>query len=391
MTGNVLRNLDRGFFKAARTQPGGPRCSYGYLTDLLAEQGVYPSEDEVAARVTRLAQRLGISRQAYGELPESARSALEQYALDTYGLDKALAEIGIRVKGVTTDKLEKFFSTTTSTVLFPTYVESQVVLGMLAGSLLGSLVATETNIDSHVYESLAFTDVEADQQLRVMGEGAIIPTTRITTSDRSITLKKFGRMLEATYESLRLQRINVVSIMLQRIGLRIGLDETDEAIGVLILGDGNTDSAMTGTSGATGILRAEVSGTLDYDELTRLFGVFGVGYQMNTAVCGWTLLRTILNMAEFKDPTAGFTFQRTGALPGPMGADWHRWDSTNYLASDRILAIDRRFALEQVTEQGVMTETDRLIDRQIERTAITKWTGFAKMDYQAAKLLDVTY
>jgi len=47
-------------------------------------------------------------------------------------------------------------------------------------------------------------------------------------------------------------------------------------------------------------------------------------------------------------------------------------------------------ALEQVTEGGVVTESDRLIDRQFERTAITKWTGFAKMDYSATQCLDIT-
>lgn len=381
----VLANLDRGFYKDARAHPEGPRASYGHLTDLLGETGVYPTDAEIESRVKRLLAACGITPTMAENLPLQAQLAAEEYAIDTYGLDKALAEAGIRTKGTRTDKIEKFFATTSSTILFPVYVESQIMLGILATSILPSLIATETNIDAHVYEALTLTDVEDDQQLRIVSEGAQLPTTKITTAERSIRLKKFGRMLEATYESLRLQRINVVSIMLQRIGSRIALDETNEAIQTLIAGDGNTGSAVVDTD-------ALVTGTLDYNELVRLFLSFAQGYQMGTCVVNATNLGTILNMAEFKDPMAGFTFLRTGELPGPFGATWLRWDSTNAAAfsTDRILAIDNRYALEQITEQGIMTESDRLIDKQLERTAITKYTGFAKLDYAATHCLDIT-
>jgi hypothetical protein len=97
-------------------------------------------------------------------------------------------------------------------------------------------------------------------------------------------------------------------------------------------------------------------------------------------------------MEEFKDPMAGFNFQRTGRTPNPIGAEWHRWTSTGASAfsTDRILALDTRLALVQYTEQGVITESDRLIDRQFERTVVSKWTGFGKLDYNATQCLDIT-
>jgi hypothetical protein len=385
--GHLIKGLDRGFYKEARGQVDGPRASYGYLSDLLQARGIGPSAAELAHRMTRLLRAMGIRPETEAHVPQAWYAALEDYALDSYGLDKALTAEGIRVKGASTDKLEKFFATTTSTILFPTYVESQVVLGILATSLLPSLVATETNIDAHVYEALAFTDTVADQQMTETGEGAGLATTKITTADRSIRLKKFGRMLEVTYEALRLQRMNVVNVMLRRLGTRIALDETDSALDALLAGDGNTGSAITNSND----IDAAVALTLNYAELVKLALGFTDGYTMTTAVTRTANMQTILNMAEFKDPLAGFSFQRTGILPGPMGASWHRWDSTGctHLHSYVILAVDNRLALEQVTEQGVMTESDRLIDKQFERTAISKWTGFAKMDYNATQALDV--
>lgn len=382
----VLGNLDRGFYHQAKGLEGGPRSSYGYLTDLLAEGGVSLDEKALQARVGALAYKLGYSPQQFAMLPENAQAAIEQHAYDTFGLAKALEFVGITVKGARADRMEKFFGTSSSTILFPAYVESQVVSGMLSVAVLSNLIATESNIDSHTYQSLALTDTEDDRQLRRVSEGGLLPTTRIQTADRAVQLFKFGRLLEASYESMRLKKLNVVSIFLQKLGKQIALDETDWAIETLIAGDGNVGSAVTP-------IMTDSSGTLDYDDLTKLFLAFPSGYTMNTAVVNSINLRTILNMSEFKDPMAGFSFQRTGTIPGPMGAAWYRWDSTGSSAfsTDRILAVDSSLALEQVTEQGVMTESDKLIDRQLERTAISKWTGFAKLDYQAIQVLDITH
>lgn len=392
----VLKNVDRGIYKAAQTardSSGEPmkRSTYGYLTDLMLAEGIGPSESEIDRSVARLMARSGIPSDKFGLLPEAMRSLYEQYATDIWGLEQAFAYLGVRVKGAGADRLEKLFATTASAVLFPVYVETQVMAGILATPILADLIATETQINSHLYASLALADAQADRELRLLGEGATLPTTRIATADRGICLYKFGRMLEATYEALRLQRMNVISLFLQRVGRQIAIDETDWAIETLIAGDGNAGSAIDNTND----LDADVQGTLDYDELVKLKLAFADGYDMTTAVTktgtGTYGLRAILNMAEFKDPMAGFTFQRSGILPGPMGATWHRWDSVAapHYVTQCILALDNRAALEQVTEQGVMTESDRLIDKQFERTAISKWTGFAKLDYNAVKVLDI--
>jgi hypothetical protein len=388
----ILSNMDRGFYKQAATgvDDAGNRyklSGYGYLSKLFEQKGLVPSAEEMNERIKRLMFKCNYVGKAAENISDTALQSIRTYAWESWALEKALEDAGIRVKGATADRFEKFFATTASTILFPAYVESQIMMGMLAAPLLGELIATETNIDSHTYQALWFTDVVADQQLNVVGEGAVLPTTQITTAERSITLTKYGRMLEASYEALRLQRLNVVSVMLQRIGYRIALDETDDAITCLISGDGNTGSGFTNATD----IDADVQGTLDYDELVKLYLGFAEGYNFTTAVTRDANIRTILNMAEFKDPTAGFTFQRNGVLPGPMGASWHRWNSTGTtaLTAMGILGIDNSIALEQVTEQGVMTESDKLIDRQIERTAITKWTGFSNIDYSAKQYLDV--
>ena len=60
------------------------------------------------------------------------------------------------------------------------------------------------------------------------------------------------------------------------------------------------------------------------------------------------------------------------------------------VSDDLILGLDRRFALEEVYETGVITESDRLIRQQIEGTAISEIAGFGKIINSATRVLNVT-
>ncbi len=361
----LVRDLDRGFYREAATLG---RSAGAHFAALAEGKGLAAEAAEQAAREREFLARF----RAHDEHSPYAER-VKAFARQTWALEKAFQELGIRVQGPEADALGKVFATSASTVLFPTYVETQVVAGLLLSSLVPFMIAQEVNVDSHTAEHLALGESQADRTSAKTGEGARGTVVTIRTADRSIKLDKYVAELDATYEALRLQRMNVVSLFLRRLGQQIGVDETDEAIQVAIAGDGNTNSGVTDTE-------AEVSGTLDYDELIRLALAFPKGYEWRVAITTDAQLRTILNMAEFKDPLAGFSFQASGRFPNPLGAEWHRWTSTGSAAysTDRILALDNRLALVQYTEQGVGTESDRLIDRQFERTVISKWTGFGK-------------
>ena len=57
------------------------------------------------------------------------------------------------------------------------------------------------------------------------------------------------------------------------------------------------------------------------------------------------------------------------------------------LLTGTIVALDSRCALEMVCAGEVSVDSDRLIDCQLERTAITATAGFAKIFPQAVKVL----
>ena len=59
------------------------------------------------------------------------------------------------------------------------------------------------------------------------------------------------------------------------------------------------------------------------------------------------------------------------------------------MPSGTILGLDRNYALEMVRASDVLVEYDKLIDRQLERAAITSISGFAKPYQEASKVLSL--
>ena len=94
----------------------------------------------------------------------------------------------------------------------------------------------------------------------------------------------------------------------------------------------------------------------------------------------------ILKLDEMQDAAAGLSFQGTGKMVTPMGATLLR---SAAVPSNTIIGLDRNYALEMVRGSEVLVEYDKLIDRQLDRAAITSVTGFAKLFQDAAKVLQI--
>ena len=54
-----------------------------------------------------------------------------------------------------------------------------------------------------------------------------------------------------------------------------------------------------------------------------------------------------------------------------------------------LIGLDKNYALEQICGSEITVEYDKLIDRQLERAAITSISGFAKLFQEASKVLKV--
>ena len=296
----------------------------------------------------------------------------------TDAFQRQLKRFGIRAKGAGSSPVEKFFATMDSAVLFPEYIARTVRQGMEENDVLSSIVATTTVIDSMDYRSIYSVPDDEDKELKEVAEGVAIPTTEVKTKEHLVSLTKRGRMLVASYEAIRFQKLDLFGVMLRQIGAHIQKQQMEDAVNVLMMGDGNTNMArvfIVGTSPISG-----TKGTLAYDQLVEFWSRFDP-YTMNTMLCSNSTMTKILKIPEFQNPLTGLNFQGTGKLTTPLGAQLH---CSSAVEDGLIIGLDNRYALELVKAGDVMVEYDKLIDQQLERAAISSISGFAKICKDAA-------
>lgn len=299
----------------------------------------------------------------------------------TDAFQRQLKRFDIHVKGAGSDSVEKFFSTLDSAVLFPEYIARAVRAGMEESDVLPKLCATTTRIDAMDYRSVYADAAADDKALADVAEGASIPATEIKSKANLIRLRKRGRMLVASYEAIRFQKLDLFSVTLRQIGAYIRAMHLQDAIDVLLDGDGNNNAAPVLTVGTSPI--SGTAGTLGYKQLAEFWAQFDP-YAMNTLLCGSGVMLKLLEMPELQNPLTGLNFQGTGTLSTPLGAELIR---TARVPDGKLIGLDRRYALEMVQAGDVDVEYDKIIDRQLERAAITTISGFGKIMADAAKVL----
>lgn len=307
--------------------------------------------------------------------PSSAYVGTEYEGLDAFG--RQLKRFDIKVSGVGSDSVMKFFSTTQSSALFPEYVSRAVKQGIEEANMLPSIVATTTHINNLDYRTIASVPTDDEKSLKQVEEGAAIPETAVHTQESLVKLHKRGRMLVASYEALKYQKIDLFSVTLRQIGAHISRSQFADAVDVLISGDGNSNpAAEIGTA---------ASGNLTYGDLLKLYDQLDP-YTLNRLIMSPSTMLKVMSLDEFKNPLSGINFQGTGNPGNPLGAKLLR---SKAVSDGTIIGLDKSCSLEMVVAADVNVDYDKLIDRQLERAVITTTAGFAKIFTDASAVLKI--
>ena len=293
-------------------------------------------------------------------------------------------QFALKKQGInpTSDTVEKFYRTSEDSVLFPEFINRNVRIG-LAGLTgldlsLTDIVATETTIDSGVYDSVNAAFANKDVDFKRVTEGSEFPTVTITTAKNSIRLAKIGLALNSTYEVLRRMKLPLLAIHIQLIGERIAKKNVAYGMHNIINGDGNNNAAPATAAAAlsyAGLLKHYLS----MDEFT--------GTVMAARA---TDMESILGLDEFKNPLL-FDTAKTGTLPTPFGLPFKRFNWTESTLGNKLVPIiSRKAALEMIKESGAeLIETDKVIDKQLEKTVISNVLGFSRIFTNAAKVYTI--
>lgn len=318
-----------------------------------------------------------VAGKSFTDVLESLDPSEEYKGTALEGLDayqRQLKRFDIKVAGNSSSTVEKFFGTIESSALFPEFVARAIKTGKTEKNLLPHIVASTTNINSLDYRSIVSNPSAEELSLKDTNEGQALESITFTPSEHHVKLIKRGKLLEASYEALKFQRLDLFAVALRQIGAYIAISQFKDAVNVLKNGDGNDNAAEVMSTQGTGIT---------YADLIELYGSFDP-YEMNTLVVSPDMLSSILTMDEFKNPEIGKNFISGGKMITPFGATVCK---ASNLESGTVLGLDKSCALEMVVASDVTVEYDKLIDKQLERAAISTIAGFSKIFPDASKVM----
>ncbi len=288
--------------------------------------------------------------QALEGLDPSAQYAETPLAgLDAY--ERQLKRFDIRISGPQCDRVEKFFTSTESAILFPEFVRRAVQQGMDA-AMLSEITAVETHTDSSQYLGCAITETASYGTAVSQGNGLTAST--ILEDTTALTLNKYGRVVKSSYEAVRQQRLDVFAVFLRSVGMQLAQALMQQAI-----------ITLTATAGST---TAKAGSALAYSDLATLYGKFTT-YNMNTLLVSPKVAATILAMAEMDDVVP----VEQGQVRLPFGTVLCK---VPQMSDNVIIGLDRNFALEMVTGSNLILETDRLIENQLDLISVSLQCGF---------------
>lgn len=260
---------------------------------------------------------------------------------------------------------------------------------------LSEIVAMTTPIDSGLYQSFFLTyNAEALRRFRV-GESADIPVAKLTGSNHTIQLKKYGRALQASYEELRRMRVDKLAYYIQWMALQSEMDKVAAALDTLVNGDGNSGTTPT-THNLTTLDSAATAGTLTLKGWLAFKMKFTNPYMVTTALMqeAVALQLALLNAGSANIPLVNIPGGQgalgTGLRPINQFADNVGYGWTSDAPALKVVGFDNRMALERVTEIGSeISEMERYITNQTQILTMSEVEGYAIMDAAAVKLLDV--
>lgn len=288
--------------------------------------------------------------------------------LDAY--ERQLKRFDIKVSGANSDTISKFFATTDSSALFPEYIARAVRTGIESESTIDDIVATTTEIDSLDYRSVKTNFTDEELELGEVAEGAAFGELQIKLNEKLTSLQKHGKMLVASYEALKFQKLDLFTTVLRQIGNHIARSEIVQLLDCI--DDTKTKLITSETDGFT------------YNDLINCWTELSP-YNMNTMIVSRKTLGKLIALPEMRDANAGLTFHGTGKLITPLGAKIVAVDS---IGDDMIVAFDKNYAFEKVQAGGILTEFDKIIDRQLERASVSTITGFSTIYDDSIVLLE---
>ena len=300
----------------------------------------------------------GVCDKSFTNVLESLDPSEDYRGTELEGLDayqRQLKRFGIKVAGAGAHIVDKFFQCSESAVLFPEFISRGIKKGMEINNVIPEIISTKVITNGIDYRPLQ-TDAESVSS-NAVSEAGTLSQISIRNDTSVIKLKKYGHVLSTSYEALRLQNLEVISVILRRIGMSFVNYQLKELVNAL-------DSYSTTTVSS-----------LTYDSMLTLWKNLKP-YTMNVILCSYKTAKDLLSLTEFRDSNAGLDFHGTGKLINPLGA---KIVCTNNITDDLVVGFDKAFAFQMLQMGDLVVDYNKIIDKQLENSSISLTFAFFKM------------
>lgn len=257
---------------------------------------------------------------------------------------------------------------------------------------LSSIVAMEQGIPTNTYKT-AYVDDPTAEELRMfrVGEAAEIPITKFVGGEYEVSIYKYGRGFQLTYEQIRRAPIDKLSFWVQRAAIQEEMDKVEHAVDTLINGDGNNNAAVS--YDLTDLDASATPGTLTVKAWLAFKGKFANNYAMDVVFArevDW------MDMQMLALPNANPLFYQVAPQYGGIRNINMNIDQSVGLGKldtvpvDTLVGIDTRFALEHVYEIGAqIREAMRFANNQTTAIFLSEVEGFSVLDENATRILNL--
>lgn len=258
------------------------------------------------------------------------------------------------------------------TFISPAVYSEPINRGAVQAGYYSNLITREVAIPtpSHIMPYFDLTEI----QMEKTNEGETVRKGRVKGSQKTVKIHKRTRGADITYEAIRYNTIDMLSIYFEQLGRIWARDLNDEAVGVLFNGD---ESDQDESAAAIGVNNTGTGLTYDDDFLYVWLRMLKMGHRPNVIIGREDVITKVLKLTEFKNRQQGTPLVNVNMqTPLPTDVDAYINDAA---PANHLGFVDTTASLVQVTAMPIMMESGKVISKQIEEHIWSVTTGFANL------------
>ena len=252
--------------------------------------------------------------------------------------------------------------------------------GAVQGTFYPDLIAREISVaqPQAVVPRLNLSDAAMTDS----SEAATIEEGSVSYDTKTVTIPKKGRAIKITDEAIKFSSLSLLALFMEDFGRIFGHTLNTMAIDAIV----NDSLSSTAEPAPVVGVESTTNGITWYD-LARIAIRLGLIGHTGTQIIGnETTALNYLNLPEVKNRQIG-TPLLTTALKTPLTMPEELYVSGGVGAS-KVVIQDPSASIVQLTAQPLLVETERLVMKQINGTAMSIYTGVVKLQRKASVIVD---